>query len=592
MNPKLVWALSWGGIVACYALRAVKDAQVASYQEKIAVRFAFCAVTGAAACFTLNIAWAAAIALFVYKAQPTERIMLDLFFGVIILACAIAIASQDLSANIAVWIVTAAVFGSDEREIECAAVPIAIALVFLPHTNVFWLAVLVLVVITMQYIGNRVKVSWIEKLVKIAVLVVVLATPVGWPHHALIERNPIPPEWELPACTQSSQTGALIDALGTNCTKEGLPCPLNFNAEVGKELVCGGVRHGVCAVTRDKSMAYCHCDVGYCGDVKFVPSSQTYVHLSCIDTVKCGPNGRQPQDEEIDDPPFGLTPKNNCECVCDQGYYGKNCSLICPGGTTNPCNGKGNCVVTSDEAKCACDVGYEGPACKTQVCSGNGARTPQGTCVCLTDGETPHPRYIGAICNVTCPTNCLHGFTKDEGNDVCGCECYQGYTGKFCDQCSDDRCAYNATCDAGTCKCKSAKQNIKTFCTTCLDPHFKMPTCDTCVPGRYGDTCAQECNCNGFPCDAQTGKCKCPVPQLAGSTCECECTGMEGGNCYDDEPTCQCNAGRCGKNCENNCSPEYGSCDKTTNQCVCKVPPASPNAECVPSDQAWMLRYR
>ena len=158
--------------------------------------------------------------------------------------------------------------------------------------------------------------------------------------------------------------------------------------------------------------------------------------------------------------------------------------------------------------------------------------------------------------------------------------------------CSDDRCAYNATCDAGTCKCKSAKQNIKTFCTTCLDPHFKMPTCDTCVPGRYGDTCAQECNCNGFPCDAQTGKCKCPVPQLAGSTCECECTGMEGGNCYDDEPTCQCNAGRCGKNCENNCSPEYGSCDKTTNQCVCKVPPASPNAECVPSDQAWMLRYR
>ena len=44
--------------------------------------------------------------------------------------------------------------------------------------------------------------------------------------------------------------------------------------------------------------------------------------------------------------------KNKSLCVCDLGYWGENCTNQCPGGASNPCNGKGKCDVRSGKCDC------------------------------------------------------------------------------------------------------------------------------------------------------------------------------------------------------------------------------------------------
>jgi len=576
--------------VLAYALRtAAKSLPKPSLSQTFAIQVAFSAVFAAAACFTLNLAWAAAVGLFVYKAQPSEEIVVDLFCGLVTLASAIGIANLNLTTNIGVWIATAAVYGTDELELGAIATPLTIALIVMPHTNTFWLALLVLIILGLQYILQRKTVAWLEKTIKISLLVTILATPVGWPHNAELQYNPIPPEWDIPPCTKD-KAGTLRDALGAECFQQGIPCPLNYNKEVGKELVCGGNTHGACKVTQDMTMAYCVCEQSYCGALKFVPSSQSFVHLACTTQGKnCGKNGAPPLQEENNDPLYGLSSKNNCNCVCEVGFYGPFCNLTCPKNDQDfVCSNYGTCIVQNNQAFCNCDTGYEGDDCATQVCSGNG-NLVNGKCVCSTEENTNYPRYVGKECEVQCPTNCTHGFPHDDGNSTCSCKCYAGYKGETCAECADNSCALNATCQTdGVCACNNTKHDITTFCTSCTG-NFVYPDCSKCSTAFYGANCDKTCQCNGFACNQETGACICP-DELGGSSCECTCKGMIGGKCENNERFCVCEPDRCGKNCENNCDPTYGSCENF--QCVCVHPPASSTADCVPSDQAWMLRYR
>lgn len=56
---------------------------------------------------------------------------------------------------------------------------------------------------------------------------------------------------------------------------------------------------------------------------------------------------------------FGKADSNNkSNCVCDEGYWGKDCTKECPGGSLNPCSGHGKC--DSLNGNCACDLNWQG----------------------------------------------------------------------------------------------------------------------------------------------------------------------------------------------------------------------------------------
>ena len=57
------------------------------------------------------------------------------------------------------------------------------------------------------------------------------------------------------------------------------------------------------------------------------------------------------------DCPFGERSSSASECVCEDGYWGMNCTNVCPGGAGNPCNGFGTC---DRNGSCNCPVNWQG----------------------------------------------------------------------------------------------------------------------------------------------------------------------------------------------------------------------------------------
>ena len=63
---------------------------------------------------------------------------------------------------------------------------------------------------------------------------------------------------------------------------------------------------------------------------------------------------------------FYGTKNSDDVCVCVNGYWNTSCDQACPGGTTNPCSGEGNCEQTT--GSCNCPVNLQG-AGDCSVCS-------------------------------------------------------------------------------------------------------------------------------------------------------------------------------------------------------------------------------
>lgn len=75
---------------------------------------------------------------------------------------------------------------------------------------------------------------------------------------------------------------------------------------------------------------------------------------------------------------FGTRDFAAVSCVCDHGYWGTDCSKLCPGGKTETCSGKGDCNVTTGACDCqenwkgnyncsACTPGWTGTDCQLVV---------------------------------------------------------------------------------------------------------------------------------------------------------------------------------------------------------------------------------
>ena len=99
----------------------------------------------------------------------------------------------------------------------------------------------------------------------------------------------------------------------------------------------------------------------------------------------------------------------NGTCVCFKGYWGSNCSFICPAGALNPCNNNGQCNQKSGFCECyvnwngstdcgSCSFGWSGPDCSIALIS-NISFTKQffvsGGILGLFDGATIEFSYTG-----------------------------------------------------------------------------------------------------------------------------------------------------------------------------------------------------
>ena len=71
---------------------------------------------------------------------------------------------------------------------------------------------------------------------------------------------------------------------------------------------------------------------------------------------------------------FGIAdPNNRNYCICDNGYWGKDCSKVCPGGIIDTCGGHGRCDKAT--GKCICDINWQGDeACRSCTTGWGGTR--------------------------------------------------------------------------------------------------------------------------------------------------------------------------------------------------------------------------
>ncbi|XP_036298566.1 tenascin-R [Pipistrellus kuhlii] len=135
----------------------------------------------------------------------------------------------------------------------------------------------------------------------------------------------------------------------------------------------------------------------------------------------------------------------SCGCVCNEGWFGKNCSEpSCPLG----CSSRGVCV----DGQCICDSEYSGEDCSElrcrTDCSSRGLCV-DGECVC----EEP---YAGEDCSeLRCPGDCSGKGSCANGT----CVCQEGYVGEDCSQrhCLNS-CSGRGHCREGLCFCEEGYQ--------------------------------------------------------------------------------------------------------------------------------------
>ena len=98
---------------------------------------------------------------------------------------------------------------------------------------------------------------------------------------------------------------------------------------------------------------------------------------------------------------FGRVNVFTGQCVCDAGFWGHNCSSVCPGGPVQPCNGRGHCRSTTGECECdthwldssnctECKEGWNGTDCSEFMFSNNATQVPDNiTTANITTAEPP-----------------------------------------------------------------------------------------------------------------------------------------------------------------------------------------------------------
>ncbi|CAJ0944059.1 unnamed protein product [Ranitomeya imitator] len=273
---------------------------------------------------------------------------------------------------------------------------------------------------------------------------------------------------------------------------------------------------------------------------------------------------------------YGFGPNGCQECNCDSKW---SISTLCDQVT-------GQCACRGDIQGQRCDSClpgyYEFPNCRPCRCNGNSETCDAVTGACkgckgFTDGtncERCIDNYYGnPLLGQPCrPCMCpgsptskkyfAHSCQQNNKTMEVTCNCFEGYTGKNCDECPDPdgfygnierrgrvftdfffcQCNDNINSESsdryavgsfgfGTngcqeCNCDS-KGSISTLCDQVTGQcacrgDIQGQRCDSCLPGYYGFPNCRPCRCNGNSetCDPVTGACKGCKRFTDGTNCE------------------------------------------------------------------------
>jgi hypothetical protein len=293
--------------------------------------------------------------------------------------------------------------------------------------------------------------------------------------------------------------------------------------------------HGVCT-----AIGQCECDKGW-----FTPPNGEKCSRDCKSAnINC------PEDRGFCDIIGG-----ELQCLCNEGYYGKNCADTCPGEKGLPCSGHGTCDFNdNNELFCLCEMHYTGEDCSLPC-----------------PGDTSFPNACSG-----------HGICSDNGG-VAQCECGGTWDGLDCSCSPKYTCSGHGQCqEDGSCAC---------FDETDPEIHFNGSACESCEEHWFGRSCHLRCEpglkyesgfgnglnigCNGHgSCELET------IGVVEHITCQCSGTDPDTfcATCMPDYypdirlpnitavPACfsECNDQTCsflGK-----CNQEY---DGTNNLCIC-----------------------
>lgn len=143
---------------------------------------------------------------------------------------------------------------------------------------------------------------------------------------------------------------------------------------------------------------------------------------------------------------------NNCNgngycdlslCICDIGWYGKDCSFArCPGSfcyahpntkeqSCIECSSHGRCI----DSQCHCDPGWGYDDCSTPLCDDNCSSTPSVTQgICIEDFPVHQCHCLGRWSGPSCNQSlCLNGCSdKGECKPTGECICRTGFYGPDC----------------------------------------------------------------------------------------------------------------------------------------------------------------
>ncbi|XP_066560149.1 protein jagged-1 isoform X3 [Amia ocellicauda] len=213
------------------------------------------------------------------------------------------------------------------------------------------------------------------------------------------------------------------------------------------------------------------------------------------------------------------TEPNEYQCVCQEGFRGRNCEIVEHACLSNPCAHGGTCLEEAGAFRCACPEGWTGATCTADSSECQSSPCSQGgTCRELAQGFEClcPPQWTGKLCqivNSTCLGKCLNSSQCEES--LTGCQCLPGYTGPLC-QTRLSHCESAPCLNGGHCIEQEAG-----------------PKCH-CPLGYSGEHCEVVLNlCNpnpcqqGVPCQSTEGGYLCACPE-----------GYEGNECMSLKDPC------------------------------------------------------
>ncbi len=280
--------------------------------------------------------------------------------------------------------------------------------------------------------------------------------------------------------------------------------------------------------------------------------------------------------------------KDNGTCKCETNFVQKEgCNECIPNYTGEDCNEncfkgcdlrKGNCDRYTKE--CICQKGFYLRNCSMKCsknCLGEICNNITGYCFQCKD------KFYGNFCEYECPNNCIK--CNRENGECITCEKNYYLKDEKCIECSND--CLNKTCNNITGECDKCKDNHRygKFCEekcpenclekesepicnrttgTCEDckEFFRGPNCSNCIEKHYNlSTCQENCSnyCSNNLCNDETGKCDECVKSRYGDFCEKICQNCTDNGCTRVEGYCI--------QCDNNFYREGNICDKCPDNC-------------------------